>query len=346
MTKINDYIKQVNRIRQIAKEYLRLLPAKDSSNVFRLVHSTKFSLEERRKNYEKLKPLISQLEELFRLKVQEMNKSSQLLGYNNYLEDFLALNNIPKKKIQTFLENVDYFISLVHKDYPSTEIIKKGWDWSPVSIPVPMAVFMLPNKFKLPEEIINLISAYDPRLSKNINRIQIEFKEDKGLLISGTEYISDKNMAVIRIPKRLVEHLKVLALVHELGRALDVLDCIDNKITPFSPKYIQEYSAIEFTHTFIKREMSEKDQKYIKYNLLSILANTLFEIDIFANDQQSFSRAYARAINRCYPMAEQTENPLYIFESRLIFRPLDRLIYCMVNIELYLKEANIQNNLR
>ncbi len=337
MTKVTEYIKQSRECSKLTNEYLSLLPPKDSGIKFMSLHSTKLSLEQRRKNYKNLKPLINQLTEIFKKRVVESNKNAKFLGYPNRLEYILVSDIIPKKKFESFLKDVDRFVSLVHKDFPATELAKKVKDWSVLNIPFPRGNFEFSNNFELPDEVLNLISRYDPRVAKYKNRIEIKFSDG---INSGTRYIIDKDTVEMRVGKNLIDPHKTLAFVHELGHALDFLDCEDKKIISFTlPKYLKEYSAIEFTYNFIKKEISERHQKLIRYNLLHTLACTLFEIDIFTNDQQDFDKAYAKAINRCYPIANQTRNPLYVFNSRFVFSPLGMLIYNMVNMELYLKEA-------
>lgn len=313
--------------------------------LYRLVHSAKLSAREREENCKKLKPLLNQLTKLFKKWVQEMNKSAKFIGYSNYLEYFLTLSVIPAQEFKLFLKNINDFVLLVDKDIPAMEQVRRIKDWSPVNIPAPAAVFTIQNKFNIPNEVINLISKYDPRMKKYIDRIHIEFGRDD--TSSSIRYIADKDIVTLRLDKDYPLLFKALMFVHQLGNALDILGCADNKIIPFNlPKYIQDYSAIEFTHSFIKREISERDQEFIRYNLLHILADILFEIDIYTNDNQDFDKVYARAINRCYPNAKQTRNPLYVFEKRFIFSPLSALIHSMANVELYLKDANTAHSSR
>jgi len=342
MTKITEYIKQSRKYSKLTGEYFNLLPPEDFEAKFRLLHRTKLSLEQRKKNYKKLRPLINQLKKIFKKRVAENNKKANFLGYPNYLEYILISNAIPKKDFNLFLKNIDRFVALVHKDFPATELVKKVKEWTTLNIPFPDGNFVFSRKFKFSGEIINLISKYDPRMSKNKNRIEIKSKNDD--FYSSTSYISGEDIVTIRLDKNLIAPYKTLTFVHELGHALDYLDCADKKIVPHAlPKYLQEYSAIEFTYNFIKKEISERRQKLIRYNLLSTLACTLFEIDVFTNDKQDFDKAYAGAINRCYPVARQTKNPLYVFNKRFILQPLGMLIFHMVNIEFYLKDAGKLN---
>jgi len=338
MTKVTKHIKQLSKYRQLTNKYFNLLPLDNFGAKINSLHSTKLSLKQRKENYKNLKPVISQLKEIFKKRVVESNKNAKFLGYPNFLEFILASNIIPKREFNEFFKNIDSFVSLVHKDFPATELVKKVKDWSILSIPAPDGNLALSNKFELPDEVINLISRYDERVTKYKNRIEIKFDEDD--FSSGAMYVEDKDIVTITLSKTLIDLDKALILVHELGHALDFLDCEDKKIISFTlPKYLTEYSAIEFTHKFIKKEISKRRQKLIRYNLLHTLASTLFEIDIFTNDKQDFDKAYAKAINRCYPMAQQKKNPLYVFNNRFIFRALGMLIHNIVNVELYLEET-------
>lgn len=304
----------------------------------KMVHSRNFTLAERKKNFTNLKPLMSQLEGLFEKRVGKFNLLAKSMGYDNYLEYSLVLKVIPQKEFDLFLKNVDRFVSLVHSDFPSTKLEKEVKDWSILSIPAPEGILGIEAKIKNFKEVLDIIAEYDQRVDKYKKRIEI--KTDSNVYGASTEYVVDRNIVSIVINKNLIDLDKTLLFVHELGHALDMLNCEDKKIIPYNlPKYLQEFSALEFTFNFIKKTLSKKKQKIIRYNLLHTLACTLFEIDVFINDQQDYDKAYAKAINRCYLKARQTKNPLYLFNNRFIFRPLGMLISNMVNVELYLKQT-------
>jgi hypothetical protein len=347
MFNITKFIRELKKGFKYSDDYLQILSLEEFTDKYRMVHLTKLSLEERKENYRKLTPLIVKLRPIFKKRVVEFNKFARKVGYANQLDHYSAINSIPRHEFEDFLKSIDRFVSLVHSGFPATELAKKTKDWSMFSIPAPQGRLNLRNKFGVPDEIIKLVSKYDPRVKKYKDRIQIDYeKEPKdGLSRSSAQYDAEKDIAIINLLQRGWDELEEsLTFVHELGHSLDYLECIENKIIPFNlPKYIEEYSAIEFTHKFINKEISKKEQKLIRYNQLYSLSSTLFEIDILTNDKQDFDKAYARAINRCYPKAKQTSNPLYLFENNFITRPLMGLIYNIIKVELYLKEAERAN---
>lgn len=313
--------------------------------MFRLLHKSKLTLEERKDNYEKLKPLITRLTETFKFRVKEMNRRARFQGFENHIELTLASNGIRKKDFKSFLKNVDSFISLVQSDFPATKINTRISDWSEVSVPAPEA---LVNLHALPgfksknkkDGIIELISKYDPRMSKYKDRIKIKFGKPEDFYGSSARYVDKKKIARITVANYVDGLARDTTLVHEVGHALDMLECEENRVIYTTiDRFIKEYSAVEFEHKFVKRVVPERDQKLIRYNFLNGLFMVLFEIDIFTNDDQDFDEAYAKAINRCFPNARQDKNPLYVFDKDFFFRPLDGLLYCIAGIDMYLKDA-------
>lgn len=305
------------------------------------MHSNNFTLEERKDNFRILLPLIGQLGCLFKKHIIELNNLAKLMGYPNFLEYSLVLDTIPKQKLEEFLNNVDKFISIIHNDPLSIKLAKETKDWSILSIPAPDGTLFLKNMFDVPNQILELVSKYDPRVTKYREKIRIEYKEDRVGFGGRTKYDNGEKVAKIFLKEDIVDLNKSLLFVHELGHALDFLECIEKKLSPhYFSAYLQEHSAEKFIHEFIKKEIPDKVQRRIRYDWLDTLTYTLFEIDIFTNDQQDFEEAYARAVNRCYPLAHQKINPLYVFNERFITRPLGMLLCNLINVELYLKETD------
>ena len=195
--------------------------------------------------------------------------------------------------------------------------------------------------FEVPNLILELVSKYDPRVTKYREKIRIEYKENRVGFGGRASYDNKEKIAKIFLRKEIDDLDKSLLFVHELGHALDFLECIEKELSHrYLSAYLEEYSAEKFIHEFIKKEIPDKVQRPIKYNWLSKLVYTLFEIDIFTNDQQDFEEAYARAVSRCYPLAHQKINPLFVFNERLITGPLGMLRSNLINVELYSKEAD------
>ncbi|MDP3013978.1 MAG: hypothetical protein Q8M92_07040 [Candidatus Subteraquimicrobiales bacterium] len=342
MINITNYIKSMNVHSQLVSKYLAMLSPKNAESALNLFHNTALSLSQREKNYEALRQLGSQLKEIFKQRIIESNKIAKAMGYANHLEYFLTLNAMALEDFKSFVENIDKFISSVQCESVAIERSSETKDWSIFSIPSPEGIFYMENKFDVPSQILDLVSTYDSRIAKYRNKIDMKLDDDS---YSGVKYLEGENKVRIRLRKDIEDLDRALVFVQGLGNALDLLDCVENKITPHISKYLQDYSAIEFTHKFIRREISEKGQMLIKYNMLHDLVYTLFEIEVFVNDKQDFDIAYAKAINRCYPTARQTENPLYVFDSRFIVRPLGMLIQNMVDMELYLKKGESSSDM-
>lgn len=195
--------------------------------------------------------------------------------------------------------------------------------------------------FKIPDQIFALIAEFDNRLVKYKDRIDIRINEKE--YRSTTHYNKRRKVAEIRIVKWPYESIdEGLTFVHELAHALDMLETADKGKDPhvFS-KYLAECSAYKFTHKFMNKFLSEDDRKIDRYQCLLAIATTLFEIDIYTNEQQKYDKTFAKAVNRCYLKSRQKINPFYTLYKRHITSPLGELMMSMIEVELYLKEAGV-----
>lgn len=341
MINISTYLEKFGEYSNLTDKYLKIIFPEDFERKIFMLHGDKLTIRERMKNYKNLEPSFKILKKIFKERIKIFNKSARSLGYKNHLEYFLALNLVSKEDFESFLKKIDVLINFINNDYINIKSNRQIKDWSILSIPSPEGIVNIKNSFKVPNEIIDIISKDDMRMLAFSHKINIKFDDGKEFG-SGTSYNKEKGVVEIILDKKLKDSKYLnssLIFIHELGHALDYFNCIIKKILPYNlPVYLQESSAEEFTFKFIKKHIPEKTQKIIRYNLLHTLACTLFEIEIFKNDKQNFDKAYAKAINRCYLKANQTKNPLYIFNKRFIFQPLGMLIPNIIKADLYLKD--------
>lgn len=326
---------------KILEEYFHIIPLDMFSVFYDFLFDERLTIEQKIANYEHLKTDIIRLKDLFKQKTMELNKIVQKQGYTNYVEASLSWNQIPKDKYKFFLDNIDNFVSLVmSKEEPVKVLLEGEKNWNIFNTPYPLGFQIPSDKFEIPNEAMDLISRYDQRLVKYKDRIDIIFDDEE--FYSSAYYNKERNIAEIWMSKQQDDIYRTLDFVGLLGHALNVLELVDKGGDPHKiPKYLSKYKIIKYSMKFLESYVSENHQKFIRYNLLSTIAATLFEIDIFINPEQDFDKAYARAINRCYPMTHQTENPFYVFYKKFVLRPMGELMPGMVEMELYLKDANM-----
>lgn len=337
--KVTDTHGRSGKYGRILEEYFHIVPL-DMFLVFHdFLFDEKLTIEHKIANYEHIKADILKLKELFKQKTIEINKMAHKEGYSNRLEATLAWDQIPKDKYESFLNNIDNFVSLVMSDeIPIKALMEKEKDWNIFNTPYPLGLQIPPDKFEIPNEVLSIVSTYDQRVVKYKDRIDIIYNPE--VFYSSAYYNKDRDVVEIRLRRQRDDIYRALSFVRELGYALNALELVDKGGDPHTmPKYASKYNTIARGFKFVKSQISPNHQKVLRYNLLSTIASTLFEIDIFTNERQDYDKAYARAVNRCYPMTHQTENPFYVFYKRFVLSPMDELMSSMIEMELYLKDA-------
>lgn len=324
---------------QITDQFLNIVPPES----FLTWHNYLFDdvpVSVKKLRYRYLETDILKLKKLFKERIILLNKIAQKEGYENYIKWQMGLEEIPQKEFDVFFnQDIDRFISLVMSEkIPIMKLMKREKDWNIFNTPYPLGNQWLQDRFDLPDEVLRLVSPYDKRLKKYRDKIDIKTNVKEFYSFS---YLNKKK-GVVEIGLRggYSGTYQTLDFVHELGHALNQLEYYERGEDHYKlPKYQREENAIEFTHEFIKRNISSDHQKVLRYNELSTLAGILFEIDIFSNDKQDYDKAYAKAIERCFPMTKQKENPFYVLYKRFVVRPLGELTSSIVETELYLKDA-------
>lgn len=336
VSKISD---RKDKYAQILDDYLHII----HPDGFIKWHNLLFGdvpLDEKKLRYEFVKQDINLLGDLFKERVKELNKMARGKGFTNYVEFILDFEGIPQDEYQSFIKKVNKFVSLVMKeDVPIKKLEEENPDWNIFNTPYPLGNRILRKNVKSFDETLEAIKKIDPRFGKY--KSKIDFKS-KGVFYSLAHYNKAKKRVEISFRDQSTDYFFMMDTIHEVGHALDLLEKVEKGIDPYKlSKFEKEYSAIMFTHKIARNVFSEDQQKVIRYDELSMIASTLFEIDIFTNDHQDYDKAYARAINTCYLMTHQIDNPFYVIYKRFILRPLGELISSIIEVELYLKEAKI-----
>lgn len=328
-----------NKYTEILHEYFRIIPLHMLNPYQQSLFSDNLTKDQKNKNYELLKPRMSKLKTLFKERTLALNEKAHNEGFANYVEAYLSRNEIPREKYDWFLKNVDNFVSLVMSDdIPVKRLMEEEKDWNMFNTPFPLGLPTPPDKFEIPAQVYGLVAAYDTRADKYKDKIEIKYENED--LLGSAEYKTDKNIVEIRLKPNNGDINSTLGFVDDLGFAFNMLEAWDKGESPLDiPVYVSKYKALEYGMKFQKAYIIKKHQKVLRYNVLVGITMTLFQIDIFTNPNQDFDKAYARAINRCYPMAHQTENPFYVLDQNIILTPMWSLMSNMIEMELYLKDA-------
>lgn len=348
MNNDSNFEEQYKKFVDLRADYLfSLAYALKEVKAGKLLFSTmNLDLSQRKNNYISLIPLIEQLKEKFKQIVIMENKLANLQGFSNRLELYLAKSGIPREKYDYFLKNFDRFVSMVHADFPLTEVAqeleKQGVkEWTELNAPFGEVDLGFTTPFRSPNDVIDMAAKFDRRFKKNEERIRIVEKDNEPF--NKTIYLPKEGIVEIQINKNSdYGRDGSLHFVTMLGVALEMLKYADKGKAPDQlPRYLLAHEADKFTLNFVRANAPERTQKYFRFNLLRTITFAFFVIDIYTNDQQDFDVAFARAVNRCYLKARQTKNPFYVFKEVLITFPMEDLMHSINYVELYLEDEKI-----
>jgi hypothetical protein len=290
----------------------------------------KKKLQERKKAYNKFKKLIQTLKPIFKEIVVERNRLAKNNGFSNHLDFILKNEGASKKKLGLFFKNTDKVIEHINKNLPLPKKLPK-WYWSEFNIPDSLYLINAP-KLNIPEDVYKLAEKKLPEIKNVISKIKIEKRTN---LNSGARYDWKNQIVVIQVSTKSSIY-NALTFIHELGHAISFLKLVENNIDPMSKsRYWHEKQAFKFKFKFEDLALPEKIKNASRGEVLGDLLITFFEHQIYSNPYQDFDKAYAESINRCYPdKSKQKENPFYVLENHLIFRPCGVTTSSIVQTEL------------
>jgi len=325
---------------RIMNEYFSIVPPDMFLTFHNFLFDENLTLAEKTQHFKQLEPEILKLTKLFKERVNELNRLVNKKDFKNYLEATLSWNEIPKKKYTSFLRNINKFVALVmNEKIPVQILMKEEKDWNIFNTPYPLGNQWPNDRFEIPNEVFGLLSGYDRRVMKYKDRLDIGY--DKDVFYTSAKYKKEKNTVEIKITDRENDIYQVLSFVRAVGHAFDMLEIADAGGVPCKiSAYLSKYSSMVYGYKFIKNNLSQNHQKVLRYNLLSNIASTLFEINVFTKEDVDYSKAYAQAINRCYPMTHQSENPFYIYYKRFLISPMGELVSTMIEMGLYLRDSS------
>jgi len=294
------------------------------------------NLRQRKEAYKKHQKIISLLKPAFRRLVIERDREAKARGYKNYWEYMREVYGISPKKIDYFFEKANLVIERINKNLPITKKTPL-WYWSKFNIPDALDL-VDSKKYLIPDDVYKMVKSEKivPNFEEFIKRIKVVQKTD---FCPATLF--DKNTGIINI-EFLVEGRKIyriyglLTFVHELGHAISMLKYADKGLDPYKKsRYWHEKEAYKFKFNFEDKCLPEKVKNASRGEILNDFLSTFFDYDIYTNPNQSFDKAYARAINRVYPGKPfQKINPFYVLENGFVFRPCSTLTASIVQTEL------------
>lgn len=303
---------------RLLEKYYNIAPSETIDAIKIEIFHPKKNLKERKKAYKEFKDIISALKPIFKEIVYERNRIFRENGDKNYFDFITRRNGIPPEKLALFFERADEVIKNINQNLPLPKKLPR-WYWSKFNVPDFLYFFHEAHRYTIPDDIYRLAKGVFPEVEKIIPRIEIG-------PVTGfyplAMFIKKTKSVLIKVPSKPCI-CNALTFVHELGHALSFIRLADKGIDPLSEsKYWHEKEASKFKFQFEEKCLPEEIKNASRGKRLDNFQTTFFQYEIYNNPDQDFDKAYAKAINRCYPgRANQGKNPFYVIESGFMNRP-------------------------
>lgn len=283
--------------------------------------------EEREKVWEKINLPIKDIEDKFRKVVESRNILAQKRGYSSFIELHLDKSKIPVDRYQEFTRNVDKVIKYCNQQLPKDNKLP-FWFYSIFNSPC-FVCKLSSFPFKTLNQVIKEVS--DKYEVINGFRKKIRIKQGTGNWMS---YQKKSDSFLINLDKIVNSRHQALYLIHELAHVVNYLNEFKKEIDPLREgKYHQEKAVKKIEINLLKGISEPLFNAYLGEILLN-LRKTLFEIELHQNPNQDFSKLYAQTFNRCYKEAKQKENPIYLLNEEIIFKPFTTLPHAVAAVEV------------
>jgi len=321
--------KKQKKLAKLIGRYYSVAPKKLIDAIKIEIFHPKKNLKERKKAYKEFENIILALKPIFKEIVKERNKIFREDRYKNYFDFFINKKGIPKKKINLFFNKADKVIKDINQNLPLSNKLPK-WYWSEFNIPDALDLVKVPE-YSIPNDIYRLAKSAFPEIEKILPRIKIEKIKDFN---PAARFIKETKSVIIEVSTKPSIY-NALDFVHELGHAISFIKLAEKGIDPLSKsKYWHETEAYKFVLQFEKLCLEKEVKNASRGSILGDFLTTFFEYKIYNNPDQDFDKVYAKAVNRCYPKANQERNPFYVLENSLIFRPCSSVLNSVVWAEL------------
>jgi len=333
MAKVVELKKGQKDLKKAVESYYKIATPEDINRIKLDILNPSKNFSQRRKSYTKHKRTLLLLKPLFRKIKKAHIQIAKDQDSRSYLDFRLRSDGVSKKKFDFFLTNADTVINNINKNLPIPKDTL-SWYWSEFNIPDPLD-WVDSKKYLIPNDVYKMVKEMVPNFEKITKRIKVVEKLD---FYPVTRYKKDTKSVTIEFSAGERRIYGVLDFVHELGHAMAVLKCVDKGIDPYSKsKYWHEKQAYDFKFEFEEKVLPKDVKNASRGEALSVFSSTFFESNVYASPNQDFDKAYAKAINRCYPgKSSQKSNPFYVLENGFIFRPFGSLASSVVQTELHL----------
>ena len=241
-------------------------------------------------------------------------------GYKSAIDMFLDRYKIPNNEYLKFLKNVDKVIEICNKNLPPKK------DLSTLFYSEFSGTCFICNQKDFPFKDIKSVQKYFEDNYKNVkkykNKIVIKSGEKSEMI-----YKKESDTFEIYLGTSLNSRHKIADLLHELCHVETHLKYLSNGVNPQEVgMYEREKSSTKLEFEILSRDFPELYNSTLG-NVLRIFKMTLFEIELYKNQDRDLSKLYAECFNRCYRDGNQKTNPTYLIEPEIILTHFTKMAH-------------------
>lgn len=251
--------------------------------------------------------------------VKERNQFALDKGYKSRLDMYFDDFNISRLEYKKFLKNVDKVINFCRDQIYSNWKPKNNQNLDNYCLVCNSNLF----PFKNLNEFLGFFKKKNNFYKENKNKIIIKSTNE-----SRTEYVKKNDTFKITINKNTNINHQIIDLIHELAHT-ETMAKILNQDKFIQPKaYFLEKLAI-------KKEIKFLDKYFPKAliarqeNILKMIYQTLFEIEIYQNPDKNLNEIYLKYLKKCSKNISKSDSWNYLSNQDILYKCFTQLIYAI-----------------
>jgi hypothetical protein len=264
------------------------------------------------------------IKEKWLLMVKERNNFSLNKGYKSRIDMILKDFKIPKSEYNKFLKNTDKIIHFCKvKVYLESSTI-----FNQKSSNFCFICNLKSFPFKELTDFLDFFRKKEYFFRKNENRVEIQFENS-----SKTKYIKETDSFNITLNKEVNTKHQIVDLIHELAHVTSTIKILkQNKFIKIKAYYLEK-SAIKKEIIFLKKYF--RDILIAKLgDILRIICQTLFEIEIYQNPNKNPDKLYLKYLNKCFKKNKMTNSCDYLSNQDILYKSFSQLIYAIAYVNV------------
>lgn len=264
--------------------------------------------------------------------IKERNQFSLDNHYKSRIDNYINDFYIPISEYKKFLKNIDNTIDIC-KDQ-----IYSNWSFQPKQNLDNYCLVCNSNifPFKTTDDFLAFFTKKNKFYKNNKEKIKVEFTNE-----SRTEYIKENDTFKVTIKQNTHLNHKIIELIHEFSHVETMAKILrQNKFITIKP-YTLEKIAIKKEINFLQKYFSKALIARLG-NILRMICQTLFEIEIYQNPQKDPNKIYLKYLKKCSKDTKQSDSWNYLSNPDILYKNFTQLIYAVAYTNI-LNEILIKN---